>query len=102
MTQFSATVDVAALRAYRLVVGQRTQEIVHQLKSSDLKQKVDPTRIERVEAEDVVAEAAHGIVDYWSKRDIAGLLLMPATRHNLSHLNEALRLKKKFKRNTLR
>ena len=33
------------------------------------------------------------LVKYWGKRDTAGLLLMPATRHNFIHLNEALRLK---------
>ena len=40
---------------------------------------------------------AHAVdlIVYWSKRDIAGLLLMPATRHNIVHLNEALRIKKK-------
>jgi hypothetical protein len=40
-----------------------------------------------------VVEAARGIADYWSKRNVAGLLLMPATRHNLIHLNEAFLLK---------
>ena len=34
-------------------------------------------------------------VDYWSKRNTAGLLLMPATRHNLIHLNEALQIKRR-------
>jgi hypothetical protein len=42
-----------------------------------------------------LVESAHGIAEYWSKRDIAGLLLMPATRHNLVHLNEALNLKRR-------
>ena len=33
------------------------------------------------------------LVEYWSTRTIAGLLLMPATRHPLVHLNEAMRIK---------
>lgn len=32
---------------------------------------------------------ARFVTDYWSRRTIAGLLLMPATRHNFVHLNEA-------------
>jgi len=58
-----------------------------------LKQKVDPIRLQQALDEGAVVEAARGIVDYWSRRTIAGLLLMPATRHSLVHLNEALRLK---------
>lgn len=34
----------------------------------------------------------------WSRRDVAGLLLMPATRHILSHLNEAKEIIKKLKK----
>jgi hypothetical protein len=41
---------------------------------------------------------AIGILQYWSKRTIAGLLLMPPTRHNFLHLNEALRIKLKLQR----
>jgi len=35
------------------------------------------------------------VIDYWSGLTLAGLLLMPPTRHNFIHLNEALRLKQK-------
>jgi hypothetical protein len=34
--------------------------------------------------------------DYWSKKTIAGLLLMPPTRHNFVHLNEAARIRQKL------
>ena len=95
MTNLSATVDIDALRAYRVAVGRRTREIGAELQPDDLKQKVDPARIQRVMDEGALTESARGIADYWSKRDIAGLLLMPASRHNLVHLNEALKLKKR-------
>ena len=91
----SATVDVAALRDYRVAVGRRTREIVQQLQPDDLKRKVDPRRVQQVMDQGDLVEAASGIADYWGRRTIAGLLLMPATRHNMVHLNEALRLKKK-------
>lgn len=91
----SAAVDLAALREYRMAVGRRTREIVAQLQPQDLKKKVDPARIARISAEGAVLPAASEVIDYWSKRTIAGLLLMPPTRHNFVHLNEALRVKQK-------
>jgi hypothetical protein len=93
---FSATVDVAQLKSYRAAVGRRSQEIFRTLKPVGLKQKVHPDRLQRVWDESALLEEASGIADYWSRRTIAGLLLMPATRHNIVHLNEALKLKRKL------
>jgi hypothetical protein len=89
----SAAIHIQELRDYRVAVGRRTREIVMQLQPHDLKVKVDPSRLAQVRDQGAVIEAASGLLDYWSKRDIAGLLLMPASRHNLVHLNEALQLK---------
>ena len=91
----SAALDIDALRAYRVAVGRRTQKIVKQLSPEGLEQKVDPVRLQRVKDEGAIVEAASGITDYWGKRTVAGILLMPVTRHNLVHLNEALRLKQR-------
>jgi len=82
-----------ALQAYRLAVGRRTREIVKRLEPKELKQKVDPARLQQVMAEGAIVEAASGIADCWGRRTVAGLLLMPPTRHNFVHLNEALRIK---------
>ena len=90
----NARIDIPALRAYRTAVGCRTRQIVETLQPEGLKQKVDPARIAQVMEAGALVESARGIAEYWSKRDIAGLLLMPATRHNLVHLNEALKLKR--------
>jgi hypothetical protein len=95
IADLSARIDIEALRAYRRAVGRRTREIVVQLSPEALKRKVDPSCLQRVRDEGAVVEAAWGIVDYWGRRDIAGLLLMPLTRHNMVHLNEALRLKQR-------
>jgi hypothetical protein len=93
--ELSNQIDIHALRAYRVAVGRRTREIVKGIQSQELKSKVDPGRIDQIRSEGAVVEAANEIIDYWSKRNIAGLLLMPPTRHNLVHLNESLRLKEK-------
>jgi len=93
--ELSHSIDIAALRDYRAAVGRRTQEIVKGIQAGDLKNKVEPARIEQLRQSGAVVAAADDLIDYWSRRNIAGLLLMPATRHNLVHLNESLRLKEK-------
>jgi hypothetical protein len=97
MDALSASISIVGLRDYRLAVGRRTREIVKELSVKDLQQKVQPSRLQQVMDEGALVEAAGGIKDYWGRRNIAGLLLMPATRHPLSHLNEALRLKRRRK-----
>lgn len=98
VAKFSNAVDIHALRAYRLAVGRRTREIVKGLQPGDLKRKVEPSRVQQIRDEGGVVAAAESILEYWSRRNVAGLLLMPATRHNLIHLTEALQLKRKFER----
>ena len=93
VADLSEKIDIEQLRDYRIAVGRRTRDIVKNLQPEELKNKVDPARLEQVMEVGAVVEAARGLIDYWSKRNIAGLLLMPATRHNLVHLNESLRLK---------
>jgi hypothetical protein len=92
--QFSQSVDLDALKAYRIAVAIATQQNVSVVPPEDLGKKVDPQRIVQVRRSGAVLAAAQGIVNYWSKRTIAGLLLMPPTRHCFTHLNEGLRIKK--------
>jgi hypothetical protein len=93
----SAGIDIAALRAYRQAVGRNTRQIVQGLWPEALKLKVDPGRLQRVVDEGaVLLPAGQGVIEYWGKRTIAGLLLMPATRHNFIHLNEAAKIKEKL------
>jgi hypothetical protein len=97
IAQMSAAIDVEALRAYRRAVGGRTRENVQELRPEALKMKVDPRRLEQVRQEGAVEEAASGLLAYWGNLTLAGLLLMPPTRHNFVHLNEALKIKGKVR-----
>lgn len=96
--ELSQRVNIPVLRAYRVEVGRRTRHVCQSLTPKDLSRRVDPQRLERVMTSGALVEAATGIKEYWSKRDIAGLLLMPASRHILVHLNEALTLKRQVLR----
>lgn len=91
----SASMDIDMLRDYRKAVGRRTREIVQRLQPDEMNQKVSPSRLKQVMDEGALAETMRGLIDYWGNLKIAGLLLMPPTRHNFIHLNEALRLKHK-------
>ncbi len=91
---FNQAINIDQLKAYRQAVGLGTRQVASRLTPDLLKQKVSPDRIQRVRRSGAVVASAEGIIDYWSKRTIAGLLLMPPTRHCFLHLNEALRIKK--------
>lgn len=98
VAELSANMDIKSLREYRITVARRTRQIVKKLQAKDFKQGVDPCRIENVFKEGAVTREAKEIVDYWSKKTIAGLLLMPPTRHCILHLNEAMRIKEKIRK----
>lgn len=96
IAHLSANVDIVALQAYRSTVGRRTRAIVSQLTADALKQRVEPARLQQVIDQGAVPTGS-GLLAYWGRRSIAELLLMPPTRHNFVHLNEALRLKHRRK-----
>jgi hypothetical protein len=93
--ELSDTIDRQALRGYRAAVGLTTREIVRQLTPEQIKTKVDPTRMQQVLDQGALQPSAIELIEYWSRRTIAGLLLMPPTRHNMVHINEAFKLKNK-------
>lgn len=88
----STVINIQSLFEYRRIVGRRTREIVSQLSINDFKQKVDARRLNRVFTEGAVVEGTRGLLDYWGSLTLGGLMLMPPTRHNFIHLNEALRI----------
>ncbi len=91
-------IDIAALKEYRDTVGKRTREAVQALDPQAWMRPVDPVRIARLVPEGAVAAHATGVLEYWGGLTYAGLLLMPPTRHNLIHLNEIMKMKKKLVR----
>jgi len=92
MAEMSSSVDMEALKSYRNEVARRTRAIIRSLKPEDLKRKVDTARLDSLMADGSLVPDAQGIYEYWKKKTYAGLLLMPATRHILVHINESMRL----------
>lgn len=95
---FSERINMNALRNYRVAVGRKTQQIIKHLKPSDMKRKVRADNLERIFKEGGVLQASRGLLDFWGRKDIAGILQMPITRHQIVHLNDALSIKEKLRK----
>jgi len=90
---FSLTLNRDALRAYRTAVGLRTREILDALAPGDLKRKFPPESLARIKQEGGVTEHKDSVwlLDFWGRKTVAGILLMPVTRHQIVHLSSCVR-----------
>ncbi|TLG76711.1 DinB family protein [Culicoidibacter larvae] len=95
MVTFSEPLNIEALLAYRNAVCTQTRAILQTLSASDMKQPVSASGTERVLSEGGVTEHPDLIwlQDFWGKKDIAGILLLPITRHQSVHWNDAAKIK---------
>ena len=94
LLNLTLSVDLESLFDYRDAVGRQTRSIVSKLGVMELGQKVQPDLLVRLVDEGAVLPEAEELLNYWGKRKIFELLLMPPTRHLMSHLNEAYSLVK--------
>ena len=90
VSDFTATVDIDAIRAYRAAVGKRTREVVAALRPKQLEEPIDGLYVERA-----FAEGAIGPNGEWLRRFIQGkttefILCHVGTRHNYMHIGEAM------------
>ncbi|WP_346868936.1 hypothetical protein [Clostridium sp. UBA5119] len=46
-------------------------------------------------------KASNWLIDFWGRKNVAGIILMPMTRHQVIHINESLSAKKKSKSKAL-
>lgn len=95
--EFSKYINIEALRDYRIAVGRKTEKIIKSLKFSDMKRKVEKHNLQRILEEEAVSkdEAAIWLIDFWARKNVSGILLMPVTRHHVVHINECFKAKKK-------
>ena len=94
---FSKGIDIQALKDYRIEVGKRTLEIICNLQKGQLNDKIYKKNLavilEQKAVEDV--ESANWLIDFWGRKTVSGIILMPALRHNLVHINESQNIIKK-------
>jgi hypothetical protein len=96
--RFSAEISVKELLAYRKAVGRRTDRVLRGLKAEDVKRKASKDGLARIMSEGVLTKEAGSIwlLDFWGKKTVAGLLLMPITRHQMVHINDSLKIRARY------
>jgi len=99
--KLSNVVDINELMKYRDAVAQRTRRIISELTFDDMRRKIVSESIEKIRIAGGVTSQKDSIwlLDYWGKKDVAGLLLMPPTRHVILHLNDCCKWKKIIRNN---
>ncbi|HBE87093.1 MAG TPA: DinB family protein [Lachnoclostridium sp.] len=91
----SRKINVTELLHYRNEVGIRTRNIVKNLSSADMRTKVPSSGLDKILSEGGVTKQEDSVwlLDFWGKKDVAGILLMPPTRHIMLHLNDCCKWK---------
>lgn len=97
--EFSSMLDLKSLLEYRNSVGKRTKELISQISAKDMKRKFTQSQIDRCLIEGCVTDQEDSIwlKDFWGKKIVAGIFLMPVTRHQIVHLNDCNKLIDKIK-----
>lgn len=99
--EFTSQINIKELIAYRNAVGLRTHQIVASLSADDIKRKVSKKGLDAIKQSGGVTEQekSRWLLDFWSKKNVAGLLLMPPTRHVIMHLNDCCKWKLHIRNN---
>jgi len=97
--EFSSLISKKELLNYRDAVGRQTQQIIKTLTTSEMKRKINKKSLLKVLSEGGVLDHPDSLwlLDFWGKKDIAGIIQMPITRHQIVHLNACIKIKKKVK-----
>jgi len=93
---FSKKVNIEELKNYRVDVGRKSRRIITNLTHAKLKEKMKKDNLKRILEEKAVldVEESNWLIDFWGRKNVAGILLMPITRHHLVHINESIEAKK--------
>jgi hypothetical protein len=98
LESFNKNINISALKDYRLRVGRSTKKIIEFLVHNDMKKKVTPEHLEKIKQNGGVTDDPKStwLLDFWGKKNIFGLIMMPITRHQIVHLNDGFRIKQKY------
>jgi len=98
IADFSKELNLKELYLYITDVKESTEEIIRNLSFKDLKRSITNDKKEYLKSLNVVStdESAIWLLDYWSGKDIKGLIQMPFSRHWIMHIEASLRIKNKL------
>ena len=76
-------------------MGTQTQLVFSKPQIEDMNRKVESKDIERILNEGGVINHPDSIwlLDFWGRKNVAGIILMPGTRHQIGHINDCYNLK---------
>ena len=86
-------INIDKLKYYNDKVSEKIINLIKRLKAEDMKRKINKICLEKIINEGGVSKDNLWLIDYWGKKDIAGLLLMPLSRHIIVHLNQCYKYK---------
>lgn len=86
--KFAKNINIKKLKYYNDKIKKNTINLIKRLKAEDVKRKINKINLEKIINGCGVTKDNLWLIDYWSKKDIAGLLLMPLSRHIIVHLNQ--------------
>ena len=92
---FSKQVNKQELINYRNTVGRQTRTLLKSLTPDDLKRKPGTESLARLISEGGLLEVKNSIwlLNFWGRHTVAGLIVLPLTRHHMMHLPESLAIK---------
>ena len=73
------------LKNYRIAVGMQTRAIIKTLMPEDMRRKATPDSLARIMIEGGLTEQKESkwLLDFWGKKTVGGLILLPLTRHHV-------------------
>lgn len=98
---FNNGINIKELNNYRIKVGKSTKKIIEKLQFVDMKRKVERKQLERIMENGGLIDNPKSIwlLDFWGKKNVLGLIMMPITRHQTMHLNDCFSIKERGKSN---
>ena len=95
---FNKNINIKELKEYRVKTGKSTKKIIEALEFTDIKRKVEKEQLEKIKRNGGVIDDPKSIwlLDFWGKKNILGLIMMPITRHQIVHLNDSFKIKQKY------
>jgi len=95
---FNKAVNIKELKNYRIKTGKSSRKIIESLKYNDIKRKVNKDQLDIIRQRGAVTDDPRSIwlLDFWGKKNVLGLIMMPVTRHQIVHLNDCFKIKQKY------
>lgn len=88
----SEELSIDGLLEYRNEVGRKTKGFIESLTLEELQRTFPETDVQRISSEGGVTEQTEGLMYYWGKKNVSGIITMPMTKHQIMHLNDCRKI----------